>query len=386
MLWTMFLLIFLPRLPLVGVSGSTSPIRIDHLGLIPVLFLGIPILFRKSRSLLPRQGVLALIIWAGFHLIVGNWNASSILAMAFYFALFLNFVIGKDLVENGALSLPLLCKFLFVLGFLNACLHLISLAFGWHISASYQTDMQVLTYGVYGKYGAFGQPYSFCAFLILAFNCGLVWAPSRLLFLSSPFYLLAVITSDSRIGALCFFLALLPMVHLLQGKRRFLLIVLIVLTVVGAILIGGKVGSLTQGDVEISSDPSAAVRIENAIAYYNRLNFLTFFFGFGILGFLSFVVQYGEPGTFDNLYLRIASEFGVALLVYFLILLILFLKKIYYHPLNAVFCKMIFIVICSTLLISFLNETVISSKFGYAFWFLIGAGAAVVSASRKAMV
>lgn len=375
-LWVIFLMVILPKVPILGVADSTNAIRLDHLGLIPLFALGVPVALRRRELLLPGFGLVLLCLWAAVHLVQGHWTPGALLALVFYLALYLCYLLGKDLVLSGELRPIMLARFIFNLGTLNAVIHLTSLASGWQVSATYQTNLQAVTYEIYGIFGTFGQPYSFCAFLILAFACGTLYLPPRLLALFSPLFLMAVATSESRIGAACFLVTLFLELFLVTPSKRRWLGGILILGVGVALIVGGKVGSILANHAEWGEDPSALLRMANALAYLDRLNAITMSLGFGMLGFLSFVVQYGQPATFDNLYLRIASEFGLVLFGLFLAKLLLFLRKMFLCNDEDHFCRTLAIVMLAMLVVSLFNETMVASKFGYVIWLAVGAGSA----------
>lgn len=83
----------------------------------------------------------------------------------------------------------------------------------------------------------------------------------------------------------------------------------------------------------ILSDPAFNVRLENFYQYIDFFSYTDFpifylIFGGGPYNFLDYSMQYGKPGHFDVLYLRILSEYGIIGMIILISVLTYFVRKI----------------------------------------------------------
>ena len=124
----------------------------------------------------------------------------------------------------------------------------------------------------------------------------------------------------------------------------------------------------TQSSSDIAavlSDPAFNVRLEN---FYQYIDFFSYtdspifylIFGGGPYNFLDYSVQYGKPGHFDVLYIRILSEYGFVGLIALISVLVYFARKINNVNYN--------IMLTALLIGGIVSEALITAKVAHLFF------------------
>jgi hypothetical protein len=264
---------------------------------------------------------------------------------------------SKILFDFQILKKKNLYKILKTFTLINASIHSLSLVTGFNYIITTDLGENIIA----GTYGILHAPYNFA---LLIFS-GIIIELKKHKKLFSPYFIFLLFnlaTADSRIsfgaGILCIGLILFQ--NGILKKSTFLTsIIIIVLLTIGMSSSLKSFTILNSNDIDLTSDASLAMRIVNFENYLDWLTLKNLIFGGGSRVYTTFVTQYGLPGPFDNLYLRILSEAGLIGLSILMIFTYNNIKKLN-SPLKSPF-----IIYCIFLFIfGFFNESFLSIKGG----------------------
>ena len=145
--------------------------------------------------------------------------------------------------------------------------------------------------------------------------------------------MIAVITSDSRITMISFFIYLF-----LTIPSWTPIIIFISILSVSFLTSAGKFTSMisiiSSGFSSIIVESSLVMRVINFQRYFDWVNLETLIFGAGALSFLEYGIGYGEPGPLDIAFLRLITEFGIVLSLVMILLqfrIVSAMSKSYIH-------------------------------------------------------
>lgn len=354
------ILIYMPRIPIGLIPGISSILRTDTIvTFLFSFFCFIYIILYKKRFSFFVISLYLIVFLFSFEMGVFIYAPSFLLYFSFIAIIFL----FEDVVK--IVSVKAIVQFLRYFLFFNIIIHFFCLFSGFSlVSNSLGLDDDLL---ILGPYGILFAPYNFTILLVI--GAFLEYFTNHKIY-SIPFLIIfiALISANSRagFGAFTFLITIESFFFSRNNVNRLSIIVISVMAIIFISSIDSlNIKSLsTFNNIDINEDASWLMRVESFNNWLNWLSPFKFFFGGGAQIFVTFVTQYGLPGPFDNLYLRIISELGVIGLILFLYWMLLF----YNHNFKSrIFLYSIFWMF----FFSFFNESFLAIKGGHLFWLFI---------------
>ena len=348
--YILLLLVFLPSIPIIKISGLYQPLRLDFIlmAIHSTIFL-LEIFHRKQIS----KTLLVFFIVGLFYIVNSRSYLVGSIQLLGYLSFFASFRVGFISYKNHMSERSLFLSLLYFVIYFTLIIHILGL-FGLDL---FSINVGSENYNLLGRYGTFGMPFKFGLFLILLtfLISGKIIKSNILIFLLIA---VGILSSDSRISLACLALVLF---FINSGSFYSLLFLSPI-----ALLIGSpKMLTLFTSAQSIGDDGSLLMRIVNFQNYLDWLNAYNFTLGQGALAFLEFGIAYGQPGPLDILSIRLFSEFGIPTTIIAFIMFVRFLYKIF--NLKFFIAFMLFF-----LAYSFFNEGVIALRTGNFFWFVLG--------------
>ena len=354
------IVLYIPRIPLFTIPGISSILRLDTIAtfIFSIFSFIYVIIYKKSIYLLFFIFYLIIFLYS-------NTMGMSIYAptLLLYFSFFSIFLLFEDLVKLVKISSVI--KYINIYLFLNILLHFISIITGFNISNNnLGTGEEML---ILGPNGLMFAPYKFTILLVIG---GLLnYFINKTIFTYSFLLIfISLIFSDSRAGFGAFLLILFFEILLFSKNKinKLLLGIIILLFSFYISFIGSlNIKSLNAfNNLNINEDASWLMRVESFNNWLNWLSPFKLLFGGGAQIFVTFVTQYGLPGPFDNLYLRLMSEVGV-------VGLILFFHFFLFYKNKNISSRIFIYATFWMCFFSFFNESFLAIKGGHIFWLLI---------------
>lgn len=354
------IVIYIPRIPLFLIPGISSILRLDTI--VTILYA----IFSLLYILLYKREVLIYFVLIYFSIFLFSTKMGLFIyipSFLLYCSYFTTVFLFEDVLS--IIDLKIIIKWIISFVHLNIIIHFFSLITGFHISSNnigLEDDLLI-----FGPFGLMFAPYNFTILLVV--GAFLEFFRNKKVYSFSFFLIfLALIFANSRAGFASFsFIILFEIVFFSNNKKNIFIILAVILFGILSISFIDTLGikSLTTlNNVDVSNDASWLMRVESFNNWIEWLTTIKFLFGGGAQIFVTFVTQYGLPGPFDNLYLRILSEtglFGLILFLYFMLIYKNFniSSRIFAYS----FLWMLFF--------SFFNESFLAIKGGHLFWLYI---------------
>lgn len=343
-----FILVFIPTFEILRIPGFYSSIRLD---IILSLILAFCYLLRSIVLVKISRFIFYLIPFVCLYVILSDNLIVSIVQILTYVSIYYSFILGRK-IGSGKIFHNDLKWMRFLLGFS-------------FILISFHIFYVFFKFPLFGRYAGFDMPFKFSIILIaLTFLIiymldeeALTTRYKLFLYLFLCLIAFSIVTSDSRIGLICFIFFIL-----ISKFYKFILIIPFI--IVGIFYANEKMIMLLSLDWQnLLLEPSIAMRYDNLIRYLSWVNYWTFFLPNGGQSFLIFSRQYGIPGPLDFLYLRILVEWGfiASLLFIFYIMKYIFKSK-----------NILFGLLCALFIYSLVNEGIVATRSGHLVFFIIG--------------
>ena len=298
-----FLLFYTPRIPFTAFVSSSTSIRLDTI--VSLLTSVLIISYTLTKKL--TKGNLFVFLFAAILLFQGE---SGIFEKAATFLHYISIILFLYLIVDVRIYNyeKLLKKFNFFV-FFNVAIHFIFLLFDLNYSITNSLGQN----NIIGAFGVLHAPYNFTLLVFSGFI--IEYYLHRKLFTPKTLVLfVAIIFAYSRITFGATIICILLIMYndgLLKAKNIFSISI-------GAIFVFAFQSSVPKSfeifnffKVSISEDPSLGMRLINIERYIEWLDFYKILFGGGARAYTLFATQYGQPGPFDNIYLRVLSEVGI---------------------------------------------------------------------------
>lgn len=348
----LFLLINIPSIPILKIDGLYQPLRIDFILMSIIFTIFIVKSFLLGKIKITLFLFLFLISTCLIYFITSSSLLVALVQLIGYASIIISFAIIKDVADKD--NLRIVVKYFSITVLSQIFFHFLGL-----MDINYNIILDGKTYHLFGKYGTFGMPFKFGLFCLASIFILGAFKKKQPLFLL--LLMIAVITSDSRISMISFFIYLF-----LTIPSWTPIIIFVSMFSVSFLTSAGKFTSMisiiSSDFSSIINEGSLVMRVVNFQRYLDWVNLETFIFGAGALSFLEYGIGYGEKGPLDITFLRLITEFGIVISLIIILLqyrILSAMSKSYIHLIA------LFIAIVSY---SIFNEGIMALRSGHYFF------------------
>lgn len=346
------LLISLPSLPIIKIPGLYQPIRLDFILMTSFLFLFIAKSIFLGKI---KINIFLLVLFIFTSLIYLTTSSSLIVAtvqLIGYASIILSYIIVIETIEKK--HFKLVAKYFLWMILIQIFIHFLGV-----LEINYEITVGGATYRLFGKYGTFGMPFKFGLFCLVSAIISPAFGKKQPIILI--LIILAILTSDSRISMISFFLYL----FLVMPKWLPILAIISILSVTflsSAAKFLSMFSYMNAGLAAILEEGSMVMRRINFERYLDWVDIEKFIFGGGALSFLEYGTGYGQQGPLDIAFLRLLTEFGLIISVIILLLMFRLLSAMSKNNIEF------FAILLAIITYSIFNEGIMALRSGHYFF------------------